>query len=51
MLTFEAEWFECGAAYCGGLTLFSREEADEFGYEFGVAQHHWSGEYGGSRGG
>lgn len=50
-LTFEAEWFEGGAAYCGGLTLFSREEAGEYGYEFGVAQHHWSGKYSGSRGG
>ena len=50
-LTFELEWFECGAAYCGGMTFLSKEEASDFGHEFGAPYCEWSGEYRGSRGG
>lgn len=50
-LTFELEWFECGAAYCGGMMFLSKEEASDCGCEFGAPYREWSGEYNGSRGG
>lgn len=50
-LSFEAEWFEGGAAYCGGMTLYSKNECEAYECEFGVPTSQWSGEYSGSRGG
>lgn len=50
-LTFVLEYFECGAAFCGGATFYSQEECKDYGYEFGEAQGVWSGEYAGPRGG
>lgn len=50
-LTFEAEWFEGGAGYCGGLTIYSNLEAEDYGERAGAIAHHWSGDYNGSRGG
>ena len=50
-LTFEIEYFEGGAAYCGGMTFFSKKESEEYEYEFGTPYREWSGDYSGSRGG
>ena len=50
-LTFELEWFEGGAAYCGGVTFFSTEECAECEREFGTPYREWSGKYHGSWGG
>ena len=50
-LTFELEWFEGGAAYCGGMTFYAKSECEDYECEFGVPTSRWSGEYSGSRGG
>lgn len=50
-LTFEIEYYERGAAFCGGKTFFSKQYCEEFGYEFGEPADNWSGDYSGSRGG
>lgn len=50
-LTFEIEYFEGGAAYCGGMTFPSKSDCDEYECEHGTPTATWSGEYNGSRGG
>ena len=50
-LTFEIEYFEGGAAYCGGMTFYSKPDCEDYEREFGTPTAKWSGEYCGSRGG
>lgn len=50
-LTFELEYFEGGAAYCGGMTFYSKSECEDYECEFGQPTATWQGEYNGSRGG
>lgn len=50
-LTFEIEYFEGGAAYCGGATFHAKAECEDYECTFGEPTQVWSGEYGGSRGG
>lgn len=50
-LTFEIEYFEGGAAYCGGMTFYSKSECEDYECEFGTPTAEWSGDYAGSRGG
>ena len=50
-LTFEIEYFEGGAAYCGGMTFYSKPECEDYEFEFGTPTAEWSGKYCGSRGG
>ena len=50
-LTFAIEYFEGGAAYCGGMTFYAKSECEDFEGEFGLPSNKWSGEYCGSRGG
>lgn len=50
-LTFEIEYFECGAAYCGGMTFWSEHECEDYERVHGEPDSQWSGDYSGSRGG
>ena len=50
-LTFEIEYFEGGAAYCGGMTFYAKSECEDYECEFGTPTSKWSGDYSGSRGG
>lgn len=50
-LTFELEWFEGGAAYCGGMTFWSEHECEDYERVHGEPDSQWSGDYSGSRGG
>ena len=50
-LTFEIEYFEGGAAYCGGMTFWSEHECEDYERVHGEPDSQWSGDYSGSRGG
>ena len=50
-LTFEIEYFEGGAAYCGGMTFWSEHECEDYERVHGEPYSRWSGDYSGSRGG
>ena len=50
-LTFEIEYFEGGAAYCGGMTFWSEHECEDYERVHGEPDSQWSGDYRGSRGG
>ena len=50
-LTFEIEYFEGGAAYCGGMMFYSKPECEDYERVHGEPDSQWSGDYSGSRGG
>lgn len=50
-LTFEIEYFEGGAAYCGGMTFYAKSECEDYERVHGEPDNQWSGDYSGSRGG
>jgi hypothetical protein len=51
LVTVELHYFERGAEVCGGFTVYSVSDAEDYEEQPGVVARVWTGKYKGSRGG